>query len=358
MQTYRKTEPMKKILYLAFFVITLLSCSEDKSVTAELQEFNVTNTSNENLIILKTIINSDIQNIYIYFDNDLSEVAFPITMHCDADVSKGATTSLNSQGELTFTNMDQALEFIVEAENGNAKTWQVFLVHKQLQNSEFESWFETKGLNGILFQEIGSSIETSIWATANLGTSTYSVYGSQPISIENNTLIQVKTDSVLQLPITAGTAFTGYFYLNGAILNPGDPKKATLFGTPFIYKPTAFSVKYKYSAGSYYKQANLRDQNNIFGGFDEEGINGIDKCAIYAILENRNGESVVEIARAELFSSNTNDKLIETTIPFEYTTQIEPTHITVVFSSSKDGDLWRGAVGSTLIIDDLKFIYD
>lgn len=349
---------MKKTLYFIMIIVFIFSCTEDESGSYELKEFNVSDVSNTTLIVNKTVIDKNVQKIYVFFDNDLSGVSFPITISVSTNISKGASTSIDNNDQLIFNSADQVNQFDIIAENGNTSTWSVFLVHKQLQNSDFETWFTTQGFNGYSYEEVGRSIETSAWATANLGTSTYFIYGSKPITTDNNTVVQIKTDSVFTLPITSGTLFTGYFYLNGAIANPGNPKKATLFGTPFISKPTAFSVKYKYTAGTYYKQASLKDVNNILGGFDEEGIDGEDKCAIYAILENRDGNPTIEIARAELYSASTNDAIDEITIPFVYTSQLEPTHITVVFSSSKDGDLWRGAVGSTLTIDDLEFIYE
>jgi len=48
---------------------------------------------------------------------------------------------------------------------------------------------------------------------------------------------------------------------------------------------------------------------------------------------------------------------IEQTVDFVYANNEEPTHLTVVFTSSKDGDYWTGAVGSTLIVNDLELIY-
>jgi len=348
---------MKKILYL-LLAISIISCSEDKREDAELKEFEIVEISNPNLILLKTEIIDESKNVFIYIDNNLDIESFPISIFSEVTISKGAKTSLNDKGELTFETNEDIFSFDIEAENGNTSSWNVSLVHKQLQNSDFEDWYENKGLNGSFYKEIGASSEALIWATANMGTSTYATYGTQPLIIENNTLVQIRTDSVQSIPLTAATLFTGSFNLSGAIANPTNPKKATIFGTPFAHSPKAFKIKYKYSAGKWYKQATLINSSNIFGGFEEEGIPGEDQCAIYAILENREGSSVTEIAKAELYSYSTEDELTETVVTFNYTSQLAPTHITVVFSSSKEGDLWRGAVGSTLVIDDLEFIYD
>jgi hypothetical protein len=349
---------MKKILFLLVIVILILSCNDEKLKDAELQDFDIVDISILDIELIKSEIINESNRVLLYINDDLNLQSFPLTLHAELTISKGAKTSLKNGGEIIFNNSDEVYSFDIESEDGNLVSWEITLIHKQLQNSNFENWIDNKGLNGEFYKEIGSSVETSIWSTANMGTSTYSIYGTQPIIANNNTLVQIRTDSVKTLPLTAATLFTGTFNLSGAIANPSDPKKATIFGTPFPFSPKAFKVRYKYAAGNWYKQATLKNSNNIFGGFDEEGISGEDQCAIYAILENRNGDSVTEIAKAELYSNSTTDELIETTITFNYTSQLTPTHITVVFSSSKDGDLWRGAVGSTLVIDDLEFIYD
>jgi len=117
-------------------------------------------------------------------------------------------------------------------------------------------------------------------------------------------------------------------------------------------------VKFKYLAGENYVQATLNKPDNIFGGFTVTDISGEDQCAIYAILEVRTENETTEIGRAEIYSGTTTDVLTEVSLPFEYSSSKTPTHITVVFSSSKDGDLWKGAVGSTLIVDDLELVYE
>ena len=57
-------------------------------------------------------------------------------------------------------------------------------------------------------------------------------------------------------------------------------------------------------------------------------------------------------------SGTTGDIMTEALLTFNYTSSENPTHITIVFSSSTDGHFWRGAVGSTLVIDDLELIYE
>jgi hypothetical protein len=55
---------------------------------------------------------------------------------------------------------------------------------------------------------------------------------------------------------------------------------------------------------------------------------------------------------------NTNGQWKEVNIPFVYRTITKkPTHLLIVFSSSKYGDYFHGGEGSTLYLDDFSFEY-
>jgi hypothetical protein len=94
------------------------------------------------------------------------------------------------------------------------------------------------------------------------------------------------------------------------------------------------------------------------GGFTMTDIEGEDKFTAYVMLEIRDGTNILEIGRAEIISGETQNDTKEIMLPFNYTNSQKPTHIYVVFASSKDGDLFTGAVGSTLTIDDLELVYE
>ncbi len=355
---YKNTDLMKKVLPLLLVATLFFACNDDKSGNADITEAYITDLSDGNLNYVQTSIDSETGKIYLFFNNDLRDITFPINLSADIKVSSGAKMSSFINGELVFSDPDNVLTTEVIAEDGTSKNWSVYLVHKQLQNSDFESWFENMGMNGKSYQEVGSSSVTSVWSTANMGTSMYSVYCSNPITEGLNTIVEITTGETSQVVITAGTVFTGIFSLAGAIANPTDPEQATKFGTPFIFKPKSIKLKYKYQAGEDYIQATLNDPTSIFGGFTTESISGEDECTIYAFLESRVDNEIIELARAEFYSGTTENTLAETNIEFTYTSSIEPTHITIVFSSSRDGALWRGAIGSTLIIDDIELIYE
>jgi hypothetical protein len=332
--------------------------SDDQSGNKDIIRFDITSLSDTDLTVKNTELDTEKKLICIFIDNDLSLVNFPLIVVTDIQLSDGAAIPSITNGEIIFTNPDEVKNIQILAEDGTFQDWYIFLVHHQLQNSDFETWYDNKGMNGFNYKEIGSSYEASIWATANLGTSIYGKYGTQPLINEKGNFVKIMTDSTERLPLTAATLFTGKFNLAGATSNPTDPREATIFGTPFKFKPTAMQFKFKYQAGEKYIQATLNDPSDIFGGFTVSEIEGKDQCSIYAILEKRDDNETIEIARAELFSETTQDVLTQTTILFNYTSDEDPTHITVVFASSKGGDLWKGAVGSTLTVENLKLIYE
>lgn len=351
---------MKKALLMISAFIFFLSCSNDdtKSDKANILEFNILGSSNEELIIVHQLINKDKSSLYLYFNNDLSTFTFPISFTIDFELSNGAKVNSLPNNSIEFNDCNDVQTIEIEAEDGTVQEWYVFLVNKQIQNSNFENWYSNKGMNGLYYDEIGLSYEKAVWATANLGTSMYEAYGTQPIINQDSRYLKIQTLNPDELvPLAAGTIYTGRFDVSQAISNPLDPKKATNMGTPFISKPTAFRIKYSYESGDTLCQITFNSSTSIFGGYNKEDLEGEDQCSIYSILENRDGDQITEIAKAELFSETTSG-IIETNIDFNYYSDLNPTHIIVVFTSSKDGDLWKGAVGSKLIVQEFELIYE
>ena len=67
---------------------------------------------------------------------------------------------------------------LLNAESGDEQIWYVYLRDNQLPNSGFEDWHQTVGLNNQPMYQPGSDEETTLWTTANMGSSTYGIYGT------------------------------------------------------------------------------------------------------------------------------------------------------------------------------------
>jgi len=97
---------------------------------------------------------------------------------------------------------------------------------------------------------------------------------------------------------------------------------------------------------------------NLFGGFDIINLEGTDKFGIKAMLEKRTGDMVTIVAQAEFESDQEIETMTELNLELQYLSDEDPTHFHISFSPSVDGGMYKGASGSTLIIDELKMIYE
>lgn len=262
------------------------------------------------------------------------------------------------------------VEYVVRAENGSQRVWTVTIdevgEHPQLDNSGFNAWYQTSaGIIGtpIEYMEPGESEETTIWATANFGLTKYkSQPNTTPVDIDvpedGNFAAQMVTKKAPAfVDLAAATLFTGTFELNEI-----NPDLSAKFGIPFTSRPTGFTVRYTYVPGS-----------------DPIGVEA-DECDIYVLLEKREGEAVARVATGWFRSGVTQETWDTLEVQLKYGAlspsdeeydyanikpgetwadeDETPTHISVVFSSSAHGDVYKGAIDSTLTVDAFELLYD
>jgi hypothetical protein len=163
--------------------------------------------------------------------------------------------------------------------------------------------------------------------------------------------------------LAAGNLFLGAFDLTSALK---DAMKATLFGIQFDKKPIKVTGYYKYAPGATFQDP----KGNVVA-------NRVDSAAIYAVLyrnHDADGNAVVLygdnvktsnliVALADMKYVKPTDQWTPFEISFDYQSEVDETLLesrgysfTVVFSSSKEGDKFEGAIGSKLLIDKVKVI--
>ncbi len=349
-----------KVFYTVLVLAVLFTaCKKDKSSSqTDMRQFTVTGSDNASVVPDTVFLDVKNHMISLMFTQDIPPASFPVSFTVNMDLPSGASSDPANGGSVTFNSIDEDVVCTVTAEDGTKADYHILLRDTQIPDADFEDWYMTAGLNGIQYKEPGKSAGSTVWATANSGTSVYSLYCTIPVDTTGgNTVARIFTGSTLLIPITSGTLFTGKFDVNGAIDNPTDPQKATLFGIPFILRPVSFKFTYTFKPGPRYIQATLKNPGNIFGGFNVTDLAGEDKFTAYAVLERRVGSDVTEVGRADFSSSDVHSDFIEVTVPFVYSLTVKPTHISVVFASSKAGDVYTGAEGSTLTIDNLELLY-
>ncbi len=349
---------MKKVL-LALCLISLWSCKDDDPIldAYELLGFEVEATGEFDPY--KTYIDTASYQVLVFSSTNLDLISFPLSLNPVITVSPGASVIPSSGSVVVFDDPEDFVKYTITAQDGLGSEEYIFTIRdNQIPNAGFENWFQETGMNAQPFLQPGKYLETTVWTTTNMGTSIYSIYGTTPLQDGNNTMAEIETVETVAIPLVAGAMYLGKFDLDAAIADPGNPAAAAKLGIPFFAKPTAIQLNYAFESGDQLIQAVLKDPGNLFGGFDVFNLEGTDKFGIKAVLEKRTGDVVTIIAQAEFESDQEVDAMTEMKMQLQYLSDDDPTHFHISFSPSVDGGTFKGAIGSSLIIDDLKMIYD
>lgn len=165
-------------------------------------------------------------------------------------------------------------------------------------------------------------------------------------------------------PIAPGTLFLGDFNVNEAMSNH---LRTTLFGIPESRKPLMLTGYYKYKSGD---KLTDKDSKEIAGKRDLPAIYAVffetDKETPY--LDGGNVLTSPNIVlTAQLKDPKESDEWIHFELPFEPVEgkSIDPTKLkdgryklTIVMTSSRDGAEFVGAIGSTLLVDEMNLYFE
>lgn len=179
--------------------------------------------------------------------------------------------------------------------------------------------------------------------------------------------------AMVGMPIAAGNLFIGEFDMTDAL---SSPLKATHFGTPFCYMPRRLKGWYKYKAGErFYENGGYTDRQDIlniyaifYEGKTSAGNGNSIEITMDGNLANRNYEDPHMVAIALISNPHETDSWEFFDIPFDYQRygkEIDKAKlatgdykVSIIFSSSKDGAIFEGAPGSTLLVDEVELIYE
>ncbi len=145
------------------------------------------------------------------------------------------------------------------------------------------------------------------------------------------------------------------------------PLKSTKFGIAYDKEPKLFKGVYKYKAGTNYIDGSKKPV--------EEGLDVVDECSIAAVLyeaKDASGKDVTltgvdintseyRVAEARLKDGTDKEAWTAFELTFEYFPDkvydsTKEYKLAIVCSSSKEGDKFKGAANSTLIVDELEVV--
>ena len=375
----KKMNPLKTlktgILFLSL-VLSLTACIKDEAPNQE-ADIVTAKMDSENLLIREPVITNNEVKFFVNGGNDLTQLAPKFELTPGATIEPASGTVRNFMTPQTYT---------VTSEDGQwKKQYKVSFISEDVATEyHFENikWHEAKRSPDDaeatkffhIFYELTAPKDTMEWGSGNAGfliTNSKAKADEYPTSQADGglkgkcaKLQTVSTGSfgkMVNAPIAAGNLFTGTFKID--IMNPA---KSTRFGQPFRKLPTRLAGYYKYKAGAVFTDKYSKEVKGMHDDF-----------AIYAVLY----EVTEQVPHLDGTNSLTSDNIV---LKAELTDRKETdtwTHflldfkavdgrkvdakklaegkynLAIIMSSSKDGAIFNGAVGSTLYVDEMELYY-
>lgn len=373
--------------------LLLASCIQDEALNKEAAIDGCTGT-----YIQQATIDSYQFTIQLY----VSRAANPSSIEIDFKIPYGATIAPVSaekgdHGSFYDFSKSKTREFEVISEDQAFRARYSITVHIDVEMPERYS-FET--LNAInpyhvfyeqYFEEVEGEEEPIRyrleWASGNPGYNLTSMANS-PLDFptvqvdggwKNTKAVKLTTCDTgsfgegVHMPIAAGNLFIGDFDLANALKAP---RQATHFGFPFFKKPIKLEGYYKFKRGAIFSengqaQPGKQDECDIYGVFYEtddqlqtlDGDNSLTSDRIVSIARFHADSQTSYLPESESSYLPETNEWTKFELPFVLKNgkSIDKTKLeegkyklAIVFSSSVDGAFFKGAIGSTLHIDEVK----
>ena len=362
--------------------ISAVSCIQKEAPNAECDILTVTLPDDD--LNRSPIIENDRVTMIVKNHVNISELA------PEFQLTPGATIAPPSGTMRDFTYPQT---YVVTSEDGEwNKTYTVSVQRNNIINLKysFEDVKTVQTLQGGSYDEFLSVTEdeqthrrdTMFWASGNPGfaltngkngPSTYPTFQTSDGKVGNCVELITRSTGpwglMVSKPIAAGNLFIGKFDMNNAVAKP---LQATRFGTPFTSVPRYFSGYYRYTPGETYQNWNesAKKLETVPGKLDE--------CNIYSVffestddMEYLDGSNVlspdnpniIAVARLSDSQRQATSDWTHFQLPFVFRPgkEIDPDKLangqyslTIVMSSSADGDFFSGAVGSMLLVDEIE----
>lgn len=378
-EIYEETLDMNKrfLIILAIGSTMLTSCFKDEPLNAEcdIEEAYVHTDDVGSMFFNAT-------DTIVRVPSDQTDIVFEVRQNADLSnlapilrITEGATVSPESGSAHDFSK--GAVAYTVKsADKQWSRTYNIsFKPVTRTSNEEMAYDFENYSLDSSGKYYCWTDLDSdgnalNNWATANSGfklskgsalPDEYPTIPTEGVDGMGVALVTRSTGSfgaMVKRPLAAGNLFIGTFDISKALT---ETMKATRFGLPFDMRPLTFSGYYRYTPGETFTDS----EGNVVEG-------RTDASTIYAVLyrnHDADGNSIVLygddvqtspnlVAMARLDINETVTEWTYFEIAFEYYEEVDfdlleqrGYSLGIVCSSSSDGNLYMGAVGSTLMVD-------
>ncbi len=373
-------------LFFALFALLLSSCIRDEAANAECDILAVDAMwldEHRGVIIGAPVITNNSVSVMVKPGTDRSALnpSFVLTEGARLAVAGNVGQFVDGNGVTLDFNTPQTYMTL----SADGKWSKEYVVSFTYPNMLKVLSFENYSLDGKYYRwyEIdendSENPERYYWASGNAGyafTGRGKVPEDFPTSVAQNgvngSCVKLTTcdtgsfGKMAGMPIAAGNLFIGEFQSENAMRKP---LEATRFGFQLVNnKPLMLTGYYKYSAGDVFTD---KKKNEV----PEKS----DTCSIYSVLYEVEPDDFVPLDGSNVMSSERVVMVAQIENPGEPDdwTYFEAPYrlregkvfdsermnnsgyaITVVASSSKGGDFFEGAVGSTMYIDEFRIVWD
>ena len=376
----RKTQLINFIVLATMFLFA--SCIREEAPNAECDIIAVkTSWLDENKDILsgKPIISNNAVRFYV---GETTSIEHLLTLNPEFELTPGAQITKLDRIDMNGERGVYMFYKTTSEDGVWSKEYEVSFTKQTVIDTEATFSFEHFAVEKkyyVWHEEDANGTKLNWWATANAGflmSGQGKVPADFPTSVDSmgvkgccvklTTRSTGKFGQAMKMPIAPGNLFLGEFITANATKKP---LEATRFGLTIApSKPVSLTGYYKYTPGE------------VFTNKAMEEIEGrIDTCAIYSVLYEVDPNNVVTLDGSNVLSSDRivlvaqlekpgqESEWTEFEIPykeangkiFDYRKLESGEYaITVVASSSKGGEVFEGAVGSTLHIDELKINWE
>lgn len=368
-----------KITYLITWLllsITFMSCIRDEAPNAEADILAC--TAPADILIREPIIENNKVTLMVRKDVDLTRQSpgFSLTQGATISPASGTERDFTTPQFYTVTSEDRTWK----------KEYQVTYIIAEISTEyhfeNVDSVVERRYTYDVLYDVDATGGNRIDWASGNSGFAFTGMGTKDRTSFPTSSIDEGKEGkgvrlvtkstgffgSSIGMPIAAGNLFMGTFDVLSALT---DALKATRLGMPFHHVPTNLKGYFKYKAGETFQEngqpsdKDKKDTWDVYAVFYEvtDGVSYLDGTIVEDGYTHPNIVSVALLADSLRIET---DEWTEFDIPFvmkpgktvdEDKLKDGGYNVSIVFSSSKEGNLFRGAPGSTLLIDEVELLY-
>lgn len=337
----------------------------NESSEALITSFTFDASNSANAAVFGTTLDQDNRTVSVSMNPDTAGAWDLTALVPTIEVSQGATVTPASGSAIDLSN-GKSVTFTVVAENGTENTYTVS-ASGSIYFYDFETWEAGTMYDDILNPAGWATCNDAVALIKNFGSSGGITYeGEYPVRPTDNGLegkgaiiesVYTTGGSILgqKIPaVTSGTIFLGNFNAFAALTNP---MATTEFGILFEDKPLTVTGWLKYTPGEdfYDENGNIIDRQDL----------GTVNAVLYEVSsedETLNGSNIYtseKICATGSFETAGAAEFTQFTVNMEYVKDYDPAKtykLAVIFAASKEGNQYRAASGSIMVVDNVSII--